>query len=80
MLHLLCSQLSVCVWKGGIQINVINRSTAREMFRLMGLDVASRCLKDSIEKKGHAFPATMPVITLSVFLTLHKIYQFFEKK
>ena len=53
MLHLLCSQLSVCVWKGGIQINVINRSTAREMFRLMGLDVASSCLKDSIEKKGY---------------------------
>ena len=27
-----------------------------------------------------AFPATMPDITINVFLTLHTIYQFFEKK
>lgn len=47
--HLLCSQLCVCVWKGGIQINIINRSASREMFRLMGFDKASSCLKDSVE-------------------------------
>ena len=26
------------------------------------------------------FTATMPIITLSVFLTLHTMYQFYEKK
>ena len=53
MLHLLCLQLCVYVWKDGIQINVINRSASREMFRLMGLDMASSCLKEIIEKIGH---------------------------
>lgn len=53
ILHLLCSQLCVYVWKDGLQVNVINRSASREMFRLMGLDMASSCLKDTIEKIGH---------------------------
>ena len=51
MLHLLCLQLCVYVWKDGIQINVINRSASREMFRLMGLDMASSCLKEIILDK-----------------------------
>ena len=32
------------------------------------------------KEKMCAFPATMPDITLNVFLTLNKMYQFSEKK
>ena len=48
------------------------------MFMLYSLDMASGSVMTT--KPLCAFSATMPDITLNVFLTLHTMYQFFEKK